>query len=114
MRPCHVPLAMLLLVAGSGPAAAEILCRAVLNDGRVILSEPLRGVNGLSCPELAPRIRPEFGNRLPSMSFTTGSIGPFTTGSLPPVTTGTPPATTGSLPPLTTFSNSHPAAEIRR
>lgn len=106
MRPCHVPLAMLLLVAGSGPAAAEILCRAVLNDGRVILSEPFRGVNGLSCPELAPRIRPEFASRLPQMSFTTGTIGPFTTGSLPPVTTG-------SLPPLTTFSNSHPAAEIR-
>lgn len=107
MRPCHVPLAMLLLVAGSGPAAAEILCRAVLNDGRVILSEPFRGVNGLSCPVLAPRFQPEFAVRLPSMSVTTGSIGPFTTGSLPPVTSG-------SLPPLTTFSNSRPAAEIRR
>jgi len=108
MRPCHVLLAMLLLVAaGSGPAAAEILCRAVLSDGRVILRESFRGVNGLSCPELAPRIRPEFGTRVPQMSVTTGSIGPFTTGSLPPVTTG-------SLPPLTTFSNSHPAVEIRR
>ena len=107
MRPGHVLLAMLLLVAGSGPAAAKLLCRAVLNDGRVILSEPFRGVNGLSCPALAPRIQPEFDSRLPPMSFTTGSIGPFTTGSLPPVTTG-------SLPPLTTFSNSHPAAEIRR
>jgi hypothetical protein len=100
-------LAMLLLAAGSGPAAAEILCRAVLNNGRVMLSEPFRGVNGLSCPELAPRIRPELAGRLPPMSFTTGSIGPFTTGSLPPVTTG-------RLPPLTTFSNSHPTAEIRR
>jgi hypothetical protein len=108
MRACDVPLAiLLLLVAGSSPAAAEILCRAVLNDGRVILSEPFRGVNGLSCPELAPRIRPEFVRRLPQMSVTTGSIGPFTTGSLPPVTTG-------SLPPLTTFSNSHPAVELRR
>lgn len=106
MRPCHVPLAMLLLVAGSGPAAAEILCRAVLNDGRVILSEPFRGVNGLSCPVLAPRFQPEFAVP-PSVSVTTGSIGPFTTGSLPPVTSG-------SLPPLTTFSNSRPAAEIRR
>jgi hypothetical protein len=114
MRPCHVLLAMLLLLAGGGPAAAEILCRAVLNDGRIILSEPFRSANGLSCPALAPRIRPEFAGRLPPMSFTTGSIGPFTTGSLPPVTTGAPPATTGSLPPLTTFSNSHPAAEIRR
>ena len=107
MRPCHAVLAMLLLAAGSGPAAAEILCRAVLDDGRVILSKPFRGVDGLSCPALAPRIRPEFAHRLPPMSFTTGSIGPFTTGSLPPVTTG-------RLPPLTTFSNSHPAAEIRR
>ena len=107
MRPSHALLAMLLLVAGSGPATAEILCRAVLNDGRVIVSEPIRGVNGLSCPELAPRIQQEFGSRLPQMSVTTGSIGPFTTGSLPPVTTG-------SLPPLTTFSNSHPAAENRR
>lgn len=107
MRPCHVLMAMLLLGAGSGPAAAKILCRAVLDDGRVVLSEPFRGVNGLSCPELAPRIRREFVGRLPPMSFTTGLIGPFTTGSLPPVTTG-------SLPPLTTFSNSHPAVEIRR
>ena len=106
MRACHVPVAMMLLAAASGPAAAEILCRAVLNDGRVILSEPFRGVNGLSCPELAPRNQPEFG-RLPQLSVTTGSIGPFTTGSLPPVTTG-------SLPALTTFSNSHPAAETRR
>jgi hypothetical protein len=107
MRPCHVLLAMLPLVAGSGPAAAEILCRAVLSDGRVILSEPFRGLNGLSCPALAPRIRPGFAHRLPPMSFTTGSIGPFTTGHLPPVTTG-------RLPPLTTFSNSQPPAEIRR
>ena len=107
MRPCRVPLAMLMLVAASGPAAAEIVCRAVLNDGRVVLSEPFRGANGLSCPELATRFRPEFDTRLPPMNFTTGSIGPFTTGSLPPVTTG-------RLPPLTTFSNSHPAAEIRR
>ena len=106
MRGGHVLTAMLLLVAGTGPAAAEILCRAMLNDGRVILREPFRGANGLSCPELAPRIRPEFGSRLPQMSVTTGSIGPFTTGGLPPVTTG-------SLPPLTTFSNSHPAAAIR-
>ena len=107
MRPCHMPLAIMLLVAGIGPASAEILCRAVLNDGRVVLSEPFQGVNGLSCPDIAPRIRPEFGSRLPPTSFTTGSIGPFTTGSLPPVTTG-------SLPPLTTFSNSHPPAETRR
>jgi hypothetical protein len=108
MRPGHVLLAMLLLlVAGSGPAAAEVFCRAVLNDGRVILSEPFRSLNGLSCPELAPRIRPEFASRLPPMSVTTGSIGPFTTGSLPAVTGG-------RLPPLTTFSNSHPATEIRR
>ena len=106
MRPCHVPLAMLLLVASSGAATAEILCRAVLDDGRVILREPFRGANGLSCLELAPRIEPEFGGRLPQTSVTTGSIGPFTTGSLPPVTTG-------SLPPLTTFSNSHPAVELR-
>ena len=107
MRACHVPLALLLLAAGGGPAAAEIVCRAVLNDGRVILSEPFRGVNGLSCPALVPRVRPEFAGRLPPMGVTTGSIGPFTTGSLPPVTTG-------SLPPLTTFSNSRPAVEIRR
>ena len=107
MRPCHVLMAMLLLVAGSGQAAAKILCRAVLDDGRVVLSEPFRGLNGLSCPGPARRIQPEFAGRLPPMSFTTGSIGPFTTGHLPPVTSG-------SLPPLTTFSNSHPAAEMRR
>ncbi len=110
MRPCHAPLAMLLLVAGVGSAAAEPLCRTVLTDGRVVLSEPFRGVNGLSCPGIAaaPRMRPEpGGTTMPSMSFTTGPIGPFTTGSLPPVTTG-------SLPPLTTFSNSHPATATRR
>ncbi len=110
MRPCHAPLAMLLLVAGVGSAAAEPLCRTVLTDGRVVLSEPFRGVNGLSCPGIAaaPRMRPEpGGTTIPSMSFTTGPIGPFTTGSLPPVTTG-------SLPPLTTFSNSHPATATRR
>jgi len=110
MRPCHVPLAVLLLVAGVGSAAAEPFCRTVLIDGRVVLSEPLRGVNGLSCPSIAavPRMRPEAGgSTMPSMSFTTGPIGPFTTGSLPPVTTG-------SLPPLTTFSNSPPATATRR
>jgi len=110
MRPCHAPLAMLLLVAGVGSAAAEPLCRTVLTDGRVVLSEPFRGVNGLSCPGIAaaPRMRPEpGGTTMPSMSFTTGPIGPFTTGTLPPVTTG-------SLPPLTTFSNSHPATATRR
>ncbi len=110
MRPCHVPLAMLLLVPSIDSAAAEPFCRTVLTDGRVVLSEPLRGVNGLSCPDMAavPRMRPEpGGSTMPSMSFTTGPIGPFTTGSLPPVTTG-------SLPPLTTFSNSHPATATRR
>jgi hypothetical protein len=109
VRPCHVPLAMLILVVGIGSAAAEPLCRTVLTDGRVVLSEPFRGVNGLSCPGSAAilRMRPELGSTPPSMSFTTGSIGPFTTSSLPPVTTG-------GLPPLTTFSNSHPATATRR
>ena len=110
MRPCYAPLAMLLLVAGIGSATAEPLCRTVLTDSRVVLSEPLRGVNGLSCPSTAvvPRMpREPGGSTQPSMSFTTGPIGPFTTGSLPPVTTG-------SLPPLTTFSNSHPATATRR
>jgi hypothetical protein len=109
MRPCHVPLVMLMLVASIGSAAAEPLCRTVLADGRVVLSEPFHGVNGLSCPSAtAPLMRPEAGiNTVPSMRFTTGPIGPFTTGSLPPVTGG-------SLPPLTTFSNSPPAAANRR
>lgn len=108
MRPCQMPLTMLLLVAGIGAASAEPMCRAVLNDGRVVLAEPLRGPNGLFCPSLpvATQTQPMAGSTLPSMSFTTGQIGPFTTGSLPPVTTG-------SLPPLTTFSNSQPAATRR-
>jgi hypothetical protein len=109
MRPCRVPLVVLMLVAGIGSAAAEPLCRTGLADGRVVLSEPFHGVNGLSCPSAtAPLMRPEAGiNTVPSMRFTTGPIGPFTTGSLPPVTGG-------SLPPLTTFSNSPPAAANRR
>jgi hypothetical protein len=91
MRPCHVPLAILLLVPGIGSAAAEPFCRAVLAEMAAV-----------------PRMRLEpGGSTMPSMSFTTGPIGPFTTGSLPPVTTG-------SLPPLTTFSNSHPATATRR
>ena len=109
MRPRHVPLAMLLLVAGVASAAAEPLCRTTLSDGRVVLSEPFRGINGLSCSSIAatPRIQ-QFGSSTPpSMNFTTGPIGPFTTGSLPPVTTG-------SLPPLITFSNSHPVTATRR
>ena len=101
MRACHVPLVMLMVAAGIGSAAAEPLCRTVLTDGRVVLSEPFHGVNGLSCPSTtAPLMRPEAGiNTSPSMRFTTGSL---------------PPVTGGSLPPLTTFSNSPPAAANRR
>jgi len=106
VRLCLPPLAMLLLVVTGLPAAAQPVCRTILNDGRVVLSEPFRDMNGLTCT--APfALHQEHAearrNILPSTSFTTGPIGPFTTGSLPAVTTG-------SLPPLTTFSNSQPAA----
>jgi hypothetical protein len=113
MRLYHLPLALLLAGTAAGSAGAEPFCRTVLADGRVVLSEPLRGVNGLFCPSAAAvrRMPPEIGgSTLPSTRFTTGPIGPFTTGNLPPVTTGNlPPVTGGSLPPLTTFSNSAPA-----
>jgi hypothetical protein len=88
---------VLLLVAGIGSAAAEPLCRTILDDGRIVLSRPFLSVGGLACPRIAavPQLERRPVITQPRMRFTTGAIGPFTT---------------GSLPPLTTFSNSQPAA----
>jgi hypothetical protein len=44
---------------------------------------------------------------MPSMRFTTGTIGPFTTGQIGPFTTG-------EIGTFTTFSNSAPAAAMHR
>jgi hypothetical protein len=73
----------------------------VLEDGRVVLIEPVRTWDGLACPGVVavPHRPRTIGMVPPSMRLTTGPIGPFTT---------------GRLPPLTTFSNSQPTTPLRR
>jgi len=99
----HLSLALTILGGVSG-ASAEPLCRVVLPDGRVILSRPVLEGNSLVCS-------PTFMSQgaaptIPSMRFTTGTVGPFTTGAVGPFTTGTVgPFTTGEIGPVTTFSN---------
>ena len=103
-----------LAAASASPAAAEPVCQTIFPDGRVMFTRPMIVNGGLSCPNtvIEPRLRQSDAARfaLPTMSFTTGSIGPFTTGSIGPFTSGEiGPFTTGSIAPVTTFSNSAPA-----
>jgi hypothetical protein len=102
----HLAL-VLAMLAVAGSASAEALCRTVLPDGRAILSRPMLEGNMLVCgfvgnpTSLLARRAP----LLPSMRFTTGTIGPFTTGEIGPFTTG-------EVGPFTTFSNT-PAGPAR-
>ena len=93
-------LSLALVAMLSSYSARSEPCRAIIVDGRVIVT-PLLDDFGRRCERVlgvTPRAviaRPSF----PPAGFTTGSIGPFTT---------------GEIGPFTTFSNSPPEISRRR
>ena len=101
MRAVSLVLVLAALLAANPQAArANLVCRTELADGRVLLTPPVMGQDGIFCRrELFDRRRDVFAERhefatpsLPHMSFTTP----------------TAPFTTGEIGPFTTFSNSPP------
>jgi hypothetical protein len=99
MRAAAMSLMMAALFAVSAhPARANLVCRTELADGRVLLTEPVMGQDGIFCRRhnVFERRHDAFAERhefatptLPHMNFTTGEIGPFTTFSNSPPN-GTP------------------------
>jgi hypothetical protein len=82
-----------LTAAGVHAARANPVCRTELADGRVFLTQPVMGQDGVFCRrhDIFERRHDVFADRhqfatpsLPHMNFTTGEIGPFTTFSNSP------------------------------